>query len=219
MKDLGSLSYFLGIAVTRHACGLFLSQRKYAMEIIERAGMVSCKSSPTPVDTKPKMSAHVSTPYEDPSHYRSLAEALQYLTFTKSPGSILLMQCSRCVSSCMIHVRSICMLLSALCDIFRGHLIMVYICIRPLYPLSFLTQMLTRVVVLTLVSLPRVILCFLAITCSLGRLNVNLLCLVPVSKPSIMVWPMWSLNHVGYVIFFSSSVVRFRKQRWYIATM
>ena len=30
MKDLGHLSYFLGIAVTRHAGGLFLSQKKYA---------------------------------------------------------------------------------------------------------------------------------------------------------------------------------------------
>jgi len=30
MKDLGPLSYFLGIAVTRHSGGLFLSQKKYA---------------------------------------------------------------------------------------------------------------------------------------------------------------------------------------------
>ena len=29
MKDLGPLSYFLGIVVTRHASGLFLSQKKY----------------------------------------------------------------------------------------------------------------------------------------------------------------------------------------------
>lgn len=41
MKDLGPLSYFLGIAVTRHTGGLFLSQRKYAAEIIERAGLSS----------------------------------------------------------------------------------------------------------------------------------------------------------------------------------
>ncbi|MCI51994.1 copia protein, partial [Trifolium medium] len=57
MKDLGPLSYFLGIAVTRHDSGLFLSQKKYADEILERAGMSSCKSCPTPVDTKPKLSA------------------------------------------------------------------------------------------------------------------------------------------------------------------
>ncbi|XP_025984537.1 uncharacterized mitochondrial protein AtMg00810-like [Glycine max] len=83
MKDLGQLSYFLGIAVTHHASGWFLSQKKYAMEIIDRAGMSSCKSSPTPVDTKPKLSATSSTPFEDPTLYRSLAGALQYLTFTR----------------------------------------------------------------------------------------------------------------------------------------
>ena len=83
MKDLGQLSYFLGIAVTHHASGWFLSQKKYAMEIIDRAGMSSCKSSPTPVDTKPKLNATSSTPFEDPTLYRSLAGALQYLTFTR----------------------------------------------------------------------------------------------------------------------------------------
>ncbi|GKB77382.1 isocitrate dehydrogenase [NADP], partial [Tanacetum coccineum] len=37
MKDLDSLSYFLGIAVIRTTNGLFLSQSKYASEILERA--------------------------------------------------------------------------------------------------------------------------------------------------------------------------------------
>ncbi|XP_057251676.1 uncharacterized mitochondrial protein AtMg00810-like [Beta vulgaris subsp. vulgaris] len=83
MKDMGALSYFLGIAVNRHACGLFLSQQKYATEIIERAGMSACKTSSTPVDTKPKLSSTSSAPYADPSLYRSLAGALQYLTFTR----------------------------------------------------------------------------------------------------------------------------------------
>ncbi|KAK4380351.1 hypothetical protein RND71_002213 [Anisodus tanguticus] len=83
MKDLGPLSYFLGIAVTRHSDGLFLSQQKYAAEIIERAGMSSCKSTSTPVVTKPKLSATAGVPYEDLIRYRSLAGALQYLTFTR----------------------------------------------------------------------------------------------------------------------------------------
>lgn len=83
MKDLGPLSYFLGIAVSRHPGGLFLSQSTYASEIIDRAGMQSCKSSVTPVDTKQKLSTSSGTPYEDPSLYRSLAGALQYLTFTR----------------------------------------------------------------------------------------------------------------------------------------
>ena len=83
MKDLGPLSYFLGIAVTQHAGSLFLSQKKYVEEIIERVGVSSCKPCPTPVDTKSKLSAKTSTPYEDPTHYRSLAGALQYLTFMR----------------------------------------------------------------------------------------------------------------------------------------
>ena len=83
MKDLGPLSYFLGISVTKHTSGIFLSQKKYAEEIVERPGMSSCKSSPTPVDTKAKLSASSGNSYHDPTEYQSLAGALQYLTFTR----------------------------------------------------------------------------------------------------------------------------------------
>ncbi|PNX86735.1 NBS-containing resistance-like protein [Trifolium pratense] len=63
--------------------GLFLSQSTYVGEIIARAGMTSCKPSATPVDTKQKLSTSVGTLYDDPTLYRSLAGALQYLTFTR----------------------------------------------------------------------------------------------------------------------------------------
>jgi hypothetical protein len=78
MKDLG-------IAISRHPGGIFLSQSTYASEIIERAGMTSYKLSATLVDTKQKLNTSHGTPYEDPhpSLYRSLAGALQYLTFTR----------------------------------------------------------------------------------------------------------------------------------------
>ena len=92
MKDLGPLNYFLGIAVTRHKGGLFLSQRKYAEEIIDRAGMSTCKPSQTPVDTKPKVGATTSAFFDDPSLYRSLAGALQYLTFTRPDISYAVQQ-------------------------------------------------------------------------------------------------------------------------------
>lgn len=36
MTDLGSLTYFLGIAVQRHSKRLFLCQQKYVEAIIER---------------------------------------------------------------------------------------------------------------------------------------------------------------------------------------
>jgi hypothetical protein len=79
MKDLGPISYFLGISVTRHSCRLFLSQHKYAEKIIERSFMSSCKPVSTLVDTKAKLSGLSGNPYHNPSEYRSLAGALQHL--------------------------------------------------------------------------------------------------------------------------------------------
>nr|GEV87712.1 hypothetical protein [Tanacetum cinerariifolium] len=39
MIDLGALNYFLGISYVRHSTCLFLSQRKYALQLLERAHM------------------------------------------------------------------------------------------------------------------------------------------------------------------------------------
>jgi len=61
--------FFLGISVTPYKGGLFLSQRKYAEEIIDRAGMISCKSNQTHVDTKSNISAKIGTPNEDLTKY------------------------------------------------------------------------------------------------------------------------------------------------------
>jgi hypothetical protein len=83
MKDTGSLHYFLGIAVTRDSSGMHLSQAKYTAKIPENAGMTACKSSSTPVDTSPKLSASASPHVADPTEYQSLVGALQYLTFTR----------------------------------------------------------------------------------------------------------------------------------------
>ncbi|GJV15187.1 ankyrin repeat-containing domain, PGG domain protein [Tanacetum coccineum] len=58
MTDLGALNYFLGISVVRHSTGLFLSQRKYALQLLERAHMVNCNPSRTPVDTESKLGAN-----------------------------------------------------------------------------------------------------------------------------------------------------------------
>ncbi|GJS66227.1 ribonuclease H-like domain-containing protein [Tanacetum coccineum] len=82
MTDLGALNYFLGISVTHDSSGMFLSQRKYAMEILEHAHMVVCNSSRTPVDTESKL-GDGGTPVVDPTLYWSLASSLQYLTFTR----------------------------------------------------------------------------------------------------------------------------------------
>ncbi|GJR20593.1 ribonuclease H-like domain-containing protein [Tanacetum coccineum] len=91
MTDLGSLNYFLGVSAQRSKSGLFLSQSKFAEEILERAHMQHCNPCKTPVDTESKLGSD-GDPVSDPTLYRSLAGALQYLTFTRPDISYAVQQ-------------------------------------------------------------------------------------------------------------------------------
>nr|GFC57218.1 ribonuclease H-like domain-containing protein [Tanacetum cinerariifolium] len=91
MTDLGALNYFLGISATRSSTGLFLSQKKYACELFERANMVNCNPLRTPVDTDSKQGLE-GVAVQDPTLYRSLAGGLQYLTFTRPDLSYAVQQ-------------------------------------------------------------------------------------------------------------------------------
>lgn len=83
MSDSGKLNFFLGVKADFINGGIFLSQQAYAADIIKRAGMFDCKPFSTPVDLNSKLSATDGDPVSDPKHYRQLAGALQYLTFTR----------------------------------------------------------------------------------------------------------------------------------------
>jgi hypothetical protein len=75
MKDLGKLHHFLGVSVTQRNRGLFLSQRQYMIDILDRAGMSDCKPSSTLVNTSAKISSD-GAQVVDATHYRGLAGAL-----------------------------------------------------------------------------------------------------------------------------------------------
>jgi hypothetical protein len=51
LKDLGTLHYFLGVAVSRSSEGMFLSERQYIIDILDRAGMSECNPCSTAIDT------------------------------------------------------------------------------------------------------------------------------------------------------------------------
>ena len=81
-KDLGSLSYFLGLEATSTTDGLFISQLKYAQDILIRAQLLDSK----PVHTPMIVSQHLTSDglaFSDPTLYRSLVGAFQYLTITR----------------------------------------------------------------------------------------------------------------------------------------
>ena len=49
MKDLGQLKYFLSIEVLRSKKGIFISQRKYILDLLATAGIIDCKPVETPI--------------------------------------------------------------------------------------------------------------------------------------------------------------------------
>ncbi|GKG40066.1 ribonuclease H-like domain-containing protein, partial [Tanacetum coccineum] len=66
MTDLGALNNLLGISAHRTPTGLFLSQKKYALHLLERAYVVTCNPSLRPVDTESKLGPE-GAPIQDPT--------------------------------------------------------------------------------------------------------------------------------------------------------
>ena len=107
IKDLGQLSYFLGLEVTYTKDGLFLSQSKYALDILKWANMVDAKSVTTPLAAN---AAFVTSgdPFDDPTTYRSLVGALQYLTITRPDISYAVNQVSQFLQApTLAHFQSV----------------------------------------------------------------------------------------------------------------
>nr|GEU53270.1 ribonuclease H-like domain-containing protein [Tanacetum cinerariifolium] len=59
-----------------------LQQSTYARKVLERAGMLNCNASSTPIATESKLSPD-GDPVSGPTLYRNLAGSLQYLTFIR----------------------------------------------------------------------------------------------------------------------------------------
>ncbi|XP_028103205.1 uncharacterized protein LOC114302390 [Camellia sinensis] len=84
MKDLGALSYFLGLEISQDSSGYFLTQAKYTSDLLARARLSDCKTVTTPVDPQNRL-----TPLDDPllsdaTLYRQLVGSLVYLTVTRA---------------------------------------------------------------------------------------------------------------------------------------
>ena len=83
MNNLGQLRYFLGLKIARSEEGIFISQRKYVLDLLQEAGMRTCNSLKFPRTPNLKLMSDTSKYMENPKQYRRLIGQLIYLTTTK----------------------------------------------------------------------------------------------------------------------------------------
>jgi hypothetical protein len=74
MKDLGPLSHFIGVKVSRNADSIALSQRKYVENILSVFGMSDCKSLPTPLPNTADLDNH----YTAEDDYKAFGDRALY---------------------------------------------------------------------------------------------------------------------------------------------
>ncbi|KAA3467193.1 hypothetical protein EPI10_002227 [Gossypium australe] len=84
LKDMGDLRYFLGIEVTRSSTrSLHLCQRKYIRDLLDRSSLANAKSVHTLMVSSSTLSKDEGDRLDDPTEYRSLDGALQYVVLTR----------------------------------------------------------------------------------------------------------------------------------------
>ena len=83
MTDLGELHHFLGIGVQQSKCGIFISQEKYASQVLEKFNMMNANPVSTPCVAGSKLCKNGEGKFVDPTIFRSLVGNLMYLTATR----------------------------------------------------------------------------------------------------------------------------------------
>ncbi|KAA0057298.1 putative mitochondrial protein [Cucumis melo var. makuwa] len=83
MKDLGNLNYFLSLEISSSTSSYYLSQAKYASDLINRSGITDSTTSSTPLDPNVRLTPFDGVPFENPTLYRQLVGSLIYLTVTR----------------------------------------------------------------------------------------------------------------------------------------
>jgi histone deacetylase 1/2 len=84
LKQLGQLDYFLGIEVHQLSTGaLLLNQAKYIRDLLCKVKMENSNPIGSPMVSTCRLSKYGTDTFSDPTLYRSIVGALQYITVTR----------------------------------------------------------------------------------------------------------------------------------------
>jgi len=83
MKDLGKLKYFLGIEVAYSRQGIFISQRKYILDLLKEIGKLGCKNTGVPIEQNHRIGNDEENPKVEKAQYHRLVGKLIYLSHTR----------------------------------------------------------------------------------------------------------------------------------------
>ncbi|KAG6510909.1 hypothetical protein ZIOFF_028954 [Zingiber officinale] len=84
MSDLGMMHYFLGMEVVQSTKGIFISQKKYVQEILDRFQMKDCNPVSTPTEFGLKLNKDHEGKKVDSTIYKQIVGSLMYLTATRA---------------------------------------------------------------------------------------------------------------------------------------
>ena len=83
MTNLGLLHYFLGLEVKQCDDGVFVSQRKYATDLLKKFHLAKCNAAATPMNINEKLQLDDDLGNANAKLFRSLIGGLNYLTNTR----------------------------------------------------------------------------------------------------------------------------------------
>jgi len=95
MKDLGNLSYFLGLEISSSSNGFYLTQTKYISDLLLQANLTECKIIDTPTELNAHLNLQDDESFCDPTLYRHLVGSFVYLTVTRPDISYVVHQVSQ----------------------------------------------------------------------------------------------------------------------------
>ena len=95
MSMVGELTFFLGLQVKQRKEGIFISQEKYAQNIVKKFGLDSKKHASTPMSSSTKLNVDSSGVEVSPILYRSIIGSLLYLMASRPDNAFSVGVCAQ----------------------------------------------------------------------------------------------------------------------------